>query len=47
MEIKEISSTAELENDLASLLIDCVESGASVGFLTPISHQDVESYWAG
>ncbi|EGQ9579498.1 GNAT family N-acetyltransferase [Vibrio cholerae] len=47
MEIKEINSTSEIANDLASLLIDCVESGASVGFLTPISHQDVESYWAG
>lgn len=47
MEIKEINSITEIANDLSLLLIDCVESGASVGFLTPISHQEVESYWAG
>ncbi|MBF4258633.1 GNAT family N-acetyltransferase, partial [Vibrio anguillarum] len=33
MEIKEINSTSSVSVQLNSLLIDCVESGASVGFL--------------
>jgi acetyltransferase len=36
VEIKEINSISSVSGQLNSLLIDCVESGASVGFLTPI-----------
>ncbi|MBF4364165.1 GNAT family N-acetyltransferase, partial [Vibrio anguillarum] len=47
MEIKEINSTSSVSVQLNSLLIDCVESGASVGFLTPIDREEIESYWSG
>ncbi len=47
VEIKEINSTSSVSVQLNSLLIDCVESGASVGFLTPIDREEIESYWSG
>ena len=46
MEIKEISTTLDLVEQLHPLLIDCVESGASVGFLTPVNEQEIQSYWS-
>ncbi len=30
---------------LAGLLVDAVESGASVSFLPPLSHEDAEAWW--
>jgi acetyltransferase len=33
--------------DLAQLLQDSVESGASVGFLPPLAEDDARVYWAG
>jgi len=33
--------------DLTALLVDAVDSGASVGFLPPLSHADADAYWAG
>lgn len=47
LEINEITSISGISGQLHSLLIDCVESGASVGFLTPINIEDIESYWVG
>lgn len=35
----------ELINGLSQLLIDSVESGASVGFLMPMTHSKAEAYW--
>ncbi len=46
MEIKEISTTSGLVEQLHALLVDCIESGASVGFLTPVDEQEVTSYWS-
>ena len=46
MEVKEISTTLGLVEQLQPLLIDCVESGASVGFLTPVDEQEIQSYWS-
>ncbi|EJG0735690.1 GNAT family N-acetyltransferase [Vibrio parahaemolyticus] len=46
MEIKEVSTTSGLVEQLHSLLTDCVESGASVGFLTPVDEQELELYWS-
>ncbi|MBF4317819.1 GNAT family N-acetyltransferase, partial [Vibrio anguillarum] len=46
MEIKEINSTSSVSVQLNSLLIDCVESCASVGFLTPIDREEIKSYWS-
>lgn len=31
---------------LADVLIDCVEGGASVGFMLPLEHERAEAYWA-
>ncbi len=33
--------------ELASLLIDAVESGASIGYTLPYNPADIESYWQG
>jgi GNAT superfamily N-acetyltransferase len=30
---------------LSNLLIDCVQGGASVGFMLPISHAKAEAFW--
>ncbi|MCF9080201.1 GNAT family N-acetyltransferase [Vibrio parahaemolyticus] len=46
MEIKEVSTTSGLVEQLNSLLADCIESGASVGFLTPVDEQEVKLYWS-
>lgn len=45
MKIKQVSSISGLVEQLHSLLADCIVSGASVGFLTPINDQEVKSYW--
>lgn len=31
--------------ELNDILIDCVEGGASVGFLPPLAHADATAYW--
>ncbi|WP_158773504.1 GNAT family N-acetyltransferase [Cobetia sp. L2A1] len=39
-----------LENDCDKLIIllnDCVESGASIGFIAPLEAGEAESYWRG
>ncbi|MDX9910825.1 MAG: GNAT family N-acetyltransferase [Phycisphaerales bacterium] len=33
--------------DLAGLLIDAVESGAAVSFVTPLSDRDARAWWSG
>jgi GNAT superfamily N-acetyltransferase len=30
---------------LAALLIDCVEGGASVGFMLPLTHEQAQAFW--
>lgn len=42
-ELKEIKS--ETLQELSFLLIDTVNSGASVGFLAPLSLEDAKQYW--
>ena len=32
-------------DDLATLLVDTVEGGASVGFLLPLGHDEAEAWW--
>lgn len=32
---------------LADLLVDCVEGGASVGFMLPFEHERAEAFWTG
>ena len=45
MEIIELSSTKKFRTQFEALLIDSVEDGASIGFITPISSEEVTSYW--
>ncbi len=45
MEIKEISTTSGIVEQLHLLLADCIVSGASVGFLTPVNEQEINLYW--
>jgi len=32
-------------SDLTSLLVDCVDEGASIGFLSPLPESDAKQYW--
>jgi GNAT superfamily N-acetyltransferase len=41
------ASTAGLEAELATVLVDCVEGGASVGFLSPLQHDAARQWWGG
>ena len=41
----EASALEELRASLCDLLIDSVEHGASVGFVSPLSHAEAEGYW--
>ncbi len=45
MEIKEVNSLSGVLVQLNDLLTDCVETGASVGFLTPVEADEIEAYW--
>ncbi|TNH95189.1 GNAT family N-acetyltransferase [Aeromonas sobria] len=47
MEILEVNRTATNQSALIALLQDCVDSGASVGFLPPLSMEEGVSYWQG
>lgn len=41
------AEVAESLNALADVLIDCVEGGASVSFLWPLSHANALRFWQG
>lgn len=46
--IERLDALAPVEMEaLVVLLIDAVDSGASVGFLAPLSASDARAYWAG
>jgi acetyltransferase len=47
MEIVDVDSTEPYQSALIALLQDCVDSGASVGFLPPLSMEEGASYWQG
>lgn len=47
MDIVEVNSAATYQDALIALLQDCVDSGASVGFLPPLSTEEAASYWLG
>jgi len=46
IEIKAVDTIVGIAEQLHSLLVDCINSGASVGFLTPVVRQEVTAYWA-
>ena len=44
--IRRLSSPTEEEiAQLADLLIDCVEGGASVSFMSPLTHERALAFW--
>ena len=45
--VQELSAAAalSLKSGLGGLLVDVVDSGASVGFLPPLAAEDVAAYW--
>src|SRR5260370_7545678 len=46
MEIRRLESLAQREiRALSDVLIDCVEGGASVSFMLPMSRAKAEGYW--
>jgi hypothetical protein len=48
IQIREIKQMSEYDVERSALLlIDVVENGASVGFLTPISLKVAKEYWIG
>ena len=42
-----LSDIGPRREELSALLIDCVESGASVGFLPPLPAAEAHQYWDG
>ncbi|QIC16364.1 GNAT family N-acetyltransferase [Providencia vermicola] len=45
MSIKEMTSIEGIEQQLEFLLIDSVNSGASIGFIAPLMLKDARQYW--
>ena len=45
--VEELSTRgfADALDELATLLVDSVESGASVGFVLPFTHDDAKAWW--
>lgn len=47
IDITENVSDSVIQSQLDLLLCDCVDSGASVGFICPFSHTESQEYWRG
>ncbi len=45
--LERLRGVGQRREELSALLIDCVGSGASVGFLPPLSSAEAEQYWDG
>lgn len=45
MDVQEIVTTEGVEQGLIELLIECVNEGASIGFLPPLKKVEAISYW--
>ncbi|UTM59111.1 GNAT family N-acetyltransferase [Photobacterium sp. CCB-ST2H9] len=45
MDVIEIKDLSPYFQQLTGLLQDCVDDGASIGFLPPLSRVDAEAYW--
>jgi ribosomal protein S18 acetylase RimI-like enzyme len=43
--IKQVASIGQYEEELSSLLIQVVEDGASIGFLPPLNRSEANAYW--
>ena len=47
IELLDADAAPRRANDLIDVLVDAVDSGASIGFLPPLSRVDAYSYWRG
>ena len=47
MKIEQLHTLSDHHDGLVALLNDCVESGASIGFLAPLEAGEAERYWQG
>ena len=47
MMLKLLDTVGETRLELAALLVDCVESGASIGFVPPLPTSEALAYWDG
>lgn len=45
MQIIEVEKLEEYQDHLVKLLCDCVNDGASIGFIAPLSHAEAVDYW--
>jgi GNAT superfamily N-acetyltransferase len=45
VEVLDIAAATSAESRLADILIACVEAGASVSFLPPLSHERAKAFW--
>lgn len=45
--LEQITSIEKYKKELVDLLIQVVDSDASIGFLPPLSNQEAEKYWSG
>lgn len=45
MEILKLNSIEDRLPELTNLLIDCVDDGASIGFLPPLDDEEAQDYW--
>jgi ribosomal protein S18 acetylase RimI-like enzyme len=45
--IRRVGVEDGVERGLADVLVDCVEGGASVGFMLPLERERAETFWSG
>ena len=43
--VRRVDPTEDLSEPLAEILVDCVEGGASVGFMLPLSRERAQVFW--
>ena len=43
--VRRAGADAATASALANVLVDCVEGGASVGFMSPLTHDRAEAFW--
>ena len=43
--VRQVTADEELAGPLADVLVDCVEGGASVGFMLPLGRDRAEAFW--
>jgi ribosomal protein S18 acetylase RimI-like enzyme len=43
--VRQVAADEDLVGPLADILVDCVEGGASVGFMLPMGRERAEAFW--